>query len=87
MQGADRMRQSAIPSVRIRGATGTVGDKMRSFSTVQEAVDFIVSSERPEGLEVCVLLPPSEPKMQSQKLVAAADDGRTGTQKVVRRQI
>jgi hypothetical protein len=32
---------------------------MRSFGTVQEAVDFIMSSERPEELEVCVSLLPS----------------------------
>jgi len=49
---------------------------MRSFGTVQEAVDFIMSSERPEGLEVCVSLLPSGTEKRSPKPVSVADDGR-----------
>jgi len=42
-------------------------DKMQTFPTVQAAVDFILSSERPEGLEVCVSSLPSGTEKRSPK--------------------
>src|SRR5262249_31891741 len=62
-------------------------NKVRSFGTVQEAVDFIMSSERLEGWEVCVSLLPSGTEKRSPKPVSVADDGRADPPRAARRQI
>jgi hypothetical protein len=59
---------------------------MRTFQSIQEAVDFITSNERQAELEVCVSLLPSKRNSQSLIPASAVDDDRTGIQKAVHHQ-